>query len=103
MDLGEAGHAVVVGHLARGDAGPQHGGELGLQRGEIAAGAVIDQMGGSRGGAAVHQRVEQFPVSRIPADQQQAFVAAHETEADSGPSVPGSAAGVVACCWRCLR
>jgi hypothetical protein len=47
--------------------------------------------------------VEEFPVGRIPADQQQAFVAAHETEADSAPSVAGSAVGVVACCWRCLR
>ena len=34
--LGETGHAVVVGHFAGGDAGPQHGGELRLERGEVA-------------------------------------------------------------------
>jgi hypothetical protein len=47
--------------------------------------------------------VEQFPVGGVPADEEEAFLAAHETGTDSGHSVTGSAVGVVACCWRCLR
>ena len=67
MYLGEAGHAVVVGHFAGGDA--------------------------------VHQRVEQFPVGGVPADEGEAFGLGHAT------GVTGSVALVVLADgdWRCLR
>ena len=97
--LGEAGHAVVVGHFAGGDAGPQHGGELWFQCGEVTGGAGIDQVGGSRGGAAVHERVEEFPIGGVPADEEEAFGLGHAT------GVTGSVALVVLADgdWRCLR
>ena len=74
VDFGEARDAVVVGHFSGGDGGPEHGGELGLEGGEVAMGAAVHE-----GADAVHasffeERVDDFPVGGVPADEEDLFL-----------------------------
>ena len=71
VNLGESRHAVVVGHLPRGDARPEHGGELRLERRQVAAGARLHEPCQPRHLAGVEQRVDDLPVGRVPADEQE--------------------------------
>ena len=67
----EPRHAVVIRHLSRGDARPEHRGELRLERRQIAAGACLDEPGKARQLARIEERMDDLPVGRIPADKQE--------------------------------
>ena len=67
----EPRHAVVIRHLSRGDARPEHRGELRLERRQIAAGTRFDEPGKARQLARIEERMDDLPVGRIPADKQE--------------------------------
>ena len=73
IDLGETFHTVVIGHFAGGDGRPQHRRKLRLERREIAADAALDKPGHAGEFPCVEQRVDQFPIGGIPADEQEAL------------------------------
>ena len=73
VHLGETRHAVVIGHLARGDRGPQHRRELRLERGEVATHAALDQTRHAGQRARIEKRVDDFPISGIPANEEKFF------------------------------
>jgi len=62
VDLSEAWDLVVVGHLARGNGGPEHGRELGLEGGEIAVNAAIHEGADAIHAAFFEEGVDDFPV-----------------------------------------
>jgi hypothetical protein len=70
FDFGKAWDTVVISHLAGGDRSPEHGGKLRLDRRQVATGARVDEAFEDRHCAGVHQGIDQFPISRIPADKQ---------------------------------
>ena len=74
IDLSEARHAVMVGHLAGGNRGPQHRRQLRFERGEVAAHAALHQSRQCRHFSRIHQRMHDLPIGGIPADQEQAFL-----------------------------
>ena len=71
IHLRESWHAVMVGHLAGGDARPEHRRELGLEGREIAAHACLDEPCQARHDTRVEEWMDDLPVGGIPADEQQ--------------------------------
>ena len=66
-------HAVMLGHLPRGDGGPQHGRQLRFQRGQIPTRPTLDKMCNSWEIRLVEEGVDEFPIGGIPTDEEQAF------------------------------
>ena len=75
--LGEAMHPVLGGVAPGGDGRPEHGRERWLQRGQVAVHAFAQDLGHHGHGALLNERVDDFPVGRIPTDNKEAF-AGHE-------------------------
>ena len=71
IHLRESRHAVMVGHLARGDARPEHRRELRFERCQVAARARFHKPGQTRQFTGIEQRMDDLPVGRIPADEKQ--------------------------------
>ena len=69
VGLGEAENAVAERPLARGNRGPDHRRELRIERGEVADHALIHQPLEMGHLARVHQRIDDLPIGRVPADQ----------------------------------
>jgi len=67
----EPRHAVVVRHLSRGDARPEHRGELRLKGRQVAARPPLDKAGDAGQLSGVEERMDDLPVGGIPANQQQ--------------------------------
>ena len=68
--LGEPEDAVFVRALASGDGVPKHGGENRLHGGDIADDAAVDKGVEGRQEAFVEERIDVFPVSGVPADEE---------------------------------
>ena len=62
VNFRESRHAVVIGHLPRGDARPEHRGELRLERGQVATGACLDKPGEARKLTGIEERMDDLPV-----------------------------------------
>ena len=73
VHLGETRHAMVIGHLARGDRGPQHRRELRLECGEVATHPAFDEVRHAGQLARIEKRVDDFPIRGIPADEEEFF------------------------------
>ena len=73
VHLGETRHAVVIRHLARGDRGPEHRRELRLERGEIPTHPALDQTRHAGQSARIEKRVDDFPIRRISANEEEFF------------------------------
>jgi hypothetical protein len=63
----------MLGHLPRGDGGPQHGRQLRFQRGQIPTHTTLDKMRNSREIRLVEKGVDEFPISGIPTDGEMRF------------------------------
>ena len=68
--LGKAEHAVLVGAFAGRDARPEHGGEHGLERGDVAHHTAVHESREMGHVARRHQGLDHLPVGRIPADHE---------------------------------
>src|ERR1019366_9880247 len=71
--LRETANAVLVRAFAGGDGRPQHRRKHRLQGGQIAAHSALNEL--RQGGhlPALQQRINRFPIRRVPADQQYFF------------------------------
>mgnify|MGYP006294139961 CR=1 FL=1 len=67
--LREAVDAVLVGALARRDAGPKHWGQHRIQGRQVAHDAVLDQVLQVRHLAGIDERGDHLPVGGVPADE----------------------------------
>jgi len=70
IGLGKAEDAVFVRALAGGDGGPQRGAERGLEGGDVAHHALLEEAGEVGHFPGVEQRVDDFPVGGVPTDEQ---------------------------------
>jgi hypothetical protein len=70
VNFGEAGNLVMVGHFPGGNGTPEHGGELRLEGGEIAVDAAIHERTDAVHAAFGEERVDDFPIGGVPADEQ---------------------------------
>ena len=71
-DFGETVDSMLGGMPARGDGGPQHRRERGLEGGEIAAGAIGEQLREHGHLTRAQERFDDFPIGGVPADNEQA-------------------------------
>ena len=67
--LGNPPYAVLEGPLALDNGGPQHGGKVGMERGQIAHDPFLPEMLKVGHFACVHERVDHFPVRAVPPDR----------------------------------
>lgn len=81
--FGETVDAVFVGALAGGDGCPKHRAEHGVNRRHVAVNAAGDQTGQVRELTRLEQRADHLPISRVPADEQQASLG-HGKRVSSG-------------------
>ena len=70
VGLYKSQNAVLVGRFARRHAGPEHRGKWGVQRGEVAHRAALDEPAQRGHLAGVHQRMQHLPVGGVPADEE---------------------------------
>ena len=70
VDLGKARNLVVIGHLASGNGGPEHGRELGLEGGEIAVNFSIHKTADTVHASFGEEVVDDLPVSGVPPDEE---------------------------------
>ena len=75
IHLGETRHAVVVGHLARGDRCPEHRRKLRFERGDVAARSRLDQPRHAGQMPRIDHRMHDLPIGGIPSDKEKAFAA----------------------------
>ncbi len=80
VHLRETLHAMMIGHLARGNGRPQHRRKLRLQRRQIARSPALDQSRDRGELSAIQQRVDQLPIGGIPSHEQKAFLNGHVPE-----------------------
>ena len=73
IDFGEAFDAVVVGHFPGGNGGPEHGRKLGLQGGEVTVISTVHEGADAIHAAFFEKGVDDFPVGRIPSDEEDAL------------------------------
>lgn len=71
--LDEAVDPVAIGPFARGDAGPEHGGQYRLQGRQVAHHPAVDQPFQMGHVPCIQQRLDDLPVSSVPTQQQNPF------------------------------
>jgi len=76
VGLGKTVNAVIKRPFARGNRCPEHGGQLWVERAEIAHDAPLYQLLQIGHFPGIHQRIDYLPVCRVPADKQYFFVSA---------------------------